>query len=89
MAVFKGLAHDLQGLSTELRQLIEKQQSVVRERDFARAGIGAATEQSGVRNRMMRGAIRSRGDKGFFGIEVTSDGVDLGGLDRLFFAHVR
>ena len=41
-AVFEGLAEDFEGGSTEFGELIEEKDTVVREGDFARAGIGSS-----------------------------------------------
>ena len=41
-AVFERLAHHFEGRAFELRQLIEKEDAVVREAHFARRGNGRA-----------------------------------------------
>ena len=47
-AVFEGLAEDFEGGATEFGEFVEEEDSVVGEGDFARAGIGAAAEESGI-----------------------------------------
>ena len=61
-AVFERLAHDLEDVAAELRQLVEKQHAVVGQRDFAGFGHRAAADQAGIGDRVMRRAERPRGD---------------------------
>ena len=49
---------------------------------FAGIRESAAAQQTNVADRVMRRAERSRRDKGLFGVEQTSDAMDLGRLDR-------
>jgi len=46
MAIFERLAHDFQGVSRKLRQLIEEQDTIVCERDFARSWDDAAANEA-------------------------------------------
>jgi len=57
-AVFERLAEHFERLLFELRQLVEKEDAVVRERDLARRGDRAAADQAGVRNGVVRRAER-------------------------------
>ena len=59
LAVFQRLAEHLQGGALELRQFVEKEHAVVRERDFTGARDRAAAEQRDVRDRVMRRAKRA------------------------------
>ena len=52
--VFQRLPHHLQSRPFELRQLIEKQNSVVRQRDFARLRKTPSAHQSRIRNSVVR-----------------------------------
>lgn len=57
--VFKGLAECLKKIAWEFGKLIQKEDAVVSERDFAREGVRATTEQSGGAGGVMRGAKRA------------------------------
>jgi hypothetical protein len=46
--VFERLAHDFEHVARELRQLVKKEDAVVRERDFAGARDDAAADEPGV-----------------------------------------
>src|SRR5439155_23191094 len=81
--VFERLAHHLQCRSFELRQLIQKEDTVVGEAYFARIWKRATTEQTNVANGMMRIAKRSCGNEGLFGVEQAGDAMDLRCLDCL------
>jgi len=57
------------------------------EGDFARAGVGAAAEQSSVGDGVVRRTERACGEKGVFVIEKSGDGVNLGRFDGFGFRH--
>ena len=61
--ILQRLPEALQHGARVLEQLVEKQDTVVRERDLARAGLGAAAHQPGGRHRVVRGAKRTRADQ--------------------------
>ena len=54
--VFERLPQNLEGGPAEFGQLVEKEDSVVGEGDFAGAWIGASAEEPGVRNGVVGGA---------------------------------
>ena len=58
MAFFKRLAHRLQNAALEFRQFVQKQNAVVRERNFSGRWIYISTEQTGIARRVMRRAER-------------------------------
>ena len=62
VAVFQRLPHDLEDVAPEFRQLVEEKDAVVREGDFTGFGYGSAADQTGIGNRVMRRAKRTRGD---------------------------
>ncbi len=62
-AIFQRLAEHFQRAAVELGQLVEKQHAVVRQADFARRGNRSAADEAGVADRMMRRAIRPRGQQ--------------------------
>jgi hypothetical protein len=59
-AVLERLAHGLERIAAELRQLVEEQHAEMRERDFTGPHVGAAAEQTRGRARVVRRAQRSR-----------------------------
>ena len=48
MAVFERLAQDFEDVARELGELVEEEDAVVGEGDFARAGNGAAADEARV-----------------------------------------
>ncbi len=82
--VFERLAHDFEHVARKLGQLVEKEQAVVRERDFAGTRNDAAADQAGVGDGVVRRTERALGNEAGRGIEHSGDGVDLGGLERFF-----
>ena len=83
MSFFERLAHGFQNAALELRQLVQKQNAVVRERDFPRRGIDVAAQQSGVRSGMMRRAEGAPRHQRLPGREQADDAVNLGCFERL------
>ena len=89
VAVFKGLAQDFEDVAGELGELVEEEDAVVGERDFAGAGNGAAADEAGVGDGVVRGAEGALGDESGFGVEDAGDGMDLGGLEGFVEAERR
>src|SRR5690606_4502868 len=58
-----GLPQHLQDLSSELRELIEKEHPVVCQRDFARERIASSAAHPGIRNSVMRCSKRPDDDE--------------------------
>ena len=81
VAVFERLAHDLENVAPEFRQLVEKQDAVVGERDFTRFRHRAAADEARIGDRVMRRAKRPRGDDRL-AVEQSHDAVNLGGFER-------
>ena len=82
--IFERLTHHFEDVSREFGELIEKEKAVMGERDFARTRNDPAADQTGIGDRVVRGAERSLGDESGCGIKDAGDGVDLGGLERFF-----
>ena len=83
-AVFERLAHHLEHVARKLRQLVQKEHAVVRQRNFAGARNDAAADQPGVGDGVVRRAERALRHQPGRGIEHAGDGMNLGGLERLF-----
>jgi hypothetical protein len=60
--LLEGLAQDLQDVAAELRQLIEKEHPMVRQRHLAGHRHLAAADQADIRDRVRRGATRAGRD---------------------------
>ena len=69
------LAQRLERVAPELRQLVEEEHAVVRERDLAGPDRVAAADQRGVGDRVVRGAERARRDERA-PVEQAGDAVD-------------
>src|SRR5918996_4214738 len=69
LPVLEWLAHYFQRRSFELRQLIEKEDPVVRDADFAGIGKRTAAKQADVANSVMRIAEGSRRDERLFRVK--------------------
>ena len=82
--VFQRLAHDFEHVARELGQLVEEEQAVVGQRDFAGAGNDAAADQAGVGDGVVRRAEGPLRDQARAGIEHPGHGVNLGGFERFF-----
>ncbi len=82
--IFQGLAQDLEDVAGKLRQLVEKEQAVVGQRDLAGPGDDAAADQPGVGDGVVGRAEGALGDEARSGVEHAGDGVNLGGLQSLF-----
>ena len=82
-AFLQRLAQRLQNAALELRQFVQEQNAVVRERDFTRGRIDVAAEQAGVARRVMRRAKRPARDQRLARREQADDAVDLRRFQRL------
>lgn len=87
LSVFQRLPHHFERGAFELRQLIEKQNPVVREAHFAGRWNGGAAEQPDIRDGVMWRAKGPGGDERLFAVEHSRDAVDLRALDRLLERH--
>jgi hypothetical protein len=58
--IFERLAHDLEHVARKLRQLVQKEQAVVGQRNLAGAGNDAAADQAGVGDGVVRRAETGR-----------------------------
>src|SRR5262245_52000177 len=88
-ALLERLAQDLQDVATELRQLIEKEHPVIRERHVARQRDLALADEAGVRDVLVGGAGRAGGDQGRAAAGAAGDAVDARGADGLGQGHRR
>lgn len=89
-SVFERLAQYLQRAAFKLRQFVEEEDAVVGDADFAGGGIGAAAEQAGIGDGVMRRTKGARGDEGVFRVEQeAANAVDLGGLNGFIEGHRR
>ena len=88
-AILQRLAQDFQRRLTELRQLVEKQHAVMRERHLARTRDAAAADHRHRRRRMMRTAKGTRLDEAAAVLQEPRDAVDLRHLKRLLPRHRR
>src|SRR4029077_5176476 len=81
-AILERLAQHLEHVSRKIGELVEKQDSVMREADFSGARrSGAAANEAGVGDGVMRSAERPLVEQaGAFG-KQSADAVDLGGFN--------
>ena len=88
LAIFQGLAHDLQDRAGKLGQLVQKEDAVVGQRHFTGLGDRTAADEAVRRNGVVRAA------EGPFGhhpvlAEEAGYGVNLGHLQRFLQIHRR
>ncbi len=83
------LAEDLEDMALELGQLIQEQDPVVRQRHLPRHGQLAAADQPHIRDGVVRGPERARGDEGGAPTGEAGDAMDAGGLQGFCQAHRR
>ena len=83
MTVLQRLAHRLQNAALELRQFVQKQNAVVRQRNFSRRRIDVAAEQSRVARRVMRRAKWPARHQRLARPQQPDDAVNLRRLQRL------
>ena len=81
-AVLERLAERLEARAGELGQLVEEQDAVVGERGLAGRRRGAAADQAGRRDRVVRRAERARADQPAAAVQA-GDRLDARHLDRL------
>ena len=86
-AVLEGLAEDFEDVAGELGELVEEEEAVVGEGDFAGARDHASADEAGVGYGVVGGAEGAVGDEAFVAVEDAGDGVDLGGLEGFFEAQ--
>jgi hypothetical protein len=79
--LLEGLTQDLQDVASELRQLIQQEHAMVRQRDFAGYRHLPATDQPHIRDGVVGGATRPRRDDGGAIAGETGDAVDAGGVE--------
>ena len=89
LAVLERLAQHVEHVALEFGQLVQKQDAVVRQADFAGTRQRAAADQPRIGNGVVRRAERPGADQSVLLREQARDGVDLGGLDRFVEAHRR
>ena len=83
-AVLERLPQSLDGVATELGELVEEQDAVVREADLAGPhGRAPAAEQPDRRDRMMRRAERAGAEQPSRRTEQSGDGMELRRLQGL------
>jgi hypothetical protein len=73
--LLKWLPQHFQDVAAELWSFIQKENPMVRQRDFTRQWHLAAPDQPHIGDRVMRGATRLRGDQGGTGAGEASDAV--------------
>jgi hypothetical protein len=88
-ALLQRLAQNLQDVTPELRQFIEEENAVVRQRPLAKPGEVSAADQPHSRDRLRRGATWAGCDHRRAGAGETSDTVDARGLEGFGQAHGR
>src|SRR6185437_12735983 len=89
LTVLKRLAENLEDVARELGKLVQEEEAVVREADLAGTRDHAATDEAGVGDGVVRCAEGTLRDQTFVLVEDAGDGVNLGGLERLFEAQRR
>ncbi len=87
--ILQRLAQDLEDMPPALRQFIEEEHAVVRQRHLARRGDVPAADQPHIRDRLRRGATRAGRDQCRAGAREASDAVDARGLEGFGERHRR
>jgi hypothetical protein len=77
----KRLAQDLEDMPPELRPFIQEAPVAMGPRHLARRGDEPAADQPHIRDRLMRGAKRARGDDRRVGAGEAGDAMDARGVD--------
>lgn len=85
--IFQGLAKNLEDAHAKLGKLIEEEDTAVSKGDFTRVRLVAATDQTGMRNGMVRGAEGTGADQRGTSGKLIGDGVDLGNVEGFIDAH--
>src|SRR5262249_45827016 len=86
---FERLAHGFKHAAFELGQFVEKQNSMVCQRDFAGCRIDVAAEQAGITRGVMRGAKWPACDERLASFKQSDYAVNLGGLQSLIESEWR
>ena len=89
LAVLQGLAHGLQHVPAELRQLVQKQHAVVGQGNLTRPHGGTTTGQCGGRGGVMRAAEGAAGQQGMLRVRQARHGPDAGDGQGLLPGHIR
>jgi hypothetical protein len=76
-------------MACELRERIEAEEAMRRQRHLPGHGHLAPTDQADVGDGVVRGATRPAGDTGGLAARQARDAVDAGGLDGPGQGHVR
>jgi hypothetical protein len=82
-AILKRLAQDLEDMALELRQLIQEQDAMVRQRHLPRQGQVAAADQAHIGDGVVGSPERAHGDDGGAPPGEAGDAMDAGGLQRV------
>src|SRR2546427_1918769 len=88
-SLLERLAQNLEHISWEFRKFVEEQHTVVRHADFAGTRNRAASNETGIRDRVMRRAEWPRCRESGFGWKKARDGMDARGLQTFFEAPGR
>ena len=88
-ADFEGLAHHFEHVALEFGKLIEEEHAIVAERNFAGSRNGAAADEAGVTDGVMRRAKRARAHEAARVFEKSGNAVDARGFDGFFERHRR
>jgi len=85
--VFERLAHDFEYVALKFGELIEEENAVMTERNFARARNGAAANEARIADGVMRRAKRARADEAAGIFERARNGMNARGFDGFFERH--
>ena len=88
-ALLQGLAHGLQHVPAELRQLIQEEDAVVGEADLPGAHERPAARESGDGGAVVRGAEGAAGQEGVAAVQLSGDGPDGAALQGLRAGELR
>ena len=88
-SILQRLAHHIQCILAELRQLIQEQHALVGHGDLAGPGIGTAARQARIGNGMVGRTERTAGDQRLLGRQLAHDGIDPADLQGFLPGHVR
>ncbi len=80
---------DFEHIALKFGELVEEKHTVVAEGNFAGAGNGAAADEAGVADGVVRGTIRARADEAAGVVEDAGDTVDARGFDGFVEGHGR
>src|SRR6266404_9788029 len=83
-SIFERLTHHFEHVALKLRQFVEKKHAVMRERNFSGARHGAAADQSGIADGMVRRTKRPRTHEAARIVEQPGNAVDPRGFNCFF-----